>query len=127
MSLALLPARFVEKIKVQGECWAWIGARRKMTAKYGCATVNGRSAMAHRAVYEILIGPIPEGLELDHLCRNQSCVNPDHLEPVSHQVNSQRALIRLVCPKGHPTTQFADRRRCVICKSEYDKQRRATR
>lgn len=57
---------------------------------YGKISVNGTAQMAHRAMYEALVGPIPEGLVLDHLCRNRACCNPDHLEPVTIQINTHR-------------------------------------
>ena len=66
-------------------------------------------AGAHRVAYELLIGPIPAGLELDHLCRNRLCVNPAHLEPVTRQTNQHRGAsvsgisVRAThCPEGHP-------------------------
>jgi hypothetical protein len=67
--------------------------------------------VAHRLVYEELVGPIPEGMELDHLCRNTSCVNPAHLEPVPHRVNVLRGVgptaenaVKTECVNGHPLT-----------------------
>jgi hypothetical protein len=71
-------------------CWIWDGTIRP--DGYGVKQGGrGERAMAHRWVYERVAGPIPEGLELDHLCRVRSCVNPDHLEPVTHDVNCQRS------------------------------------
>jgi hypothetical protein len=70
------------------QCWVWQRARQ--SAGYGYIYKNGRAWRAHRWYYEQTHGPIPPGMSLDHLCRNTSCVNPDHLEPVSQQVNSQR-------------------------------------
>jgi HNH endonuclease len=78
--------RFWEKVE-QGEgCWLWTGA---IDRGYGQFVWNGRKR-AHRVAYELIIGPIPEGLELDHLCRNKSCVRPEHLEPVTKAENIRR-------------------------------------
>jgi len=68
-------------------CWLWLGARSQ---GYGRYTPLGTQGQAHRVIYEMCRGPIPEGLEVDHLCRNHSCVNPAHLEPVTHQENQRR-------------------------------------
>lgn len=69
-------------------CWEWqTGAA---PSGYGVARVNGRSVRAHRAVYEALVGPIPEGMVLDHGCRNKICVNPSHLQPVTVAENTRR-------------------------------------
>ncbi len=66
-------------------CWVW---RRKLdSGGYGQDAAN---RMAHRIHYERLVGPIPEGMQLDHLCRVRACINPDHLEPVTLAVNCQR-------------------------------------
>jgi len=70
-------------------CWAWTGA----TAGPGYGQF-GRNGLAHRVAYERAFGPIPEGMEIDHLCRNRRCVNPDHLDAVSHEENLRRS--------GHP-------------------------
>jgi hypothetical protein len=72
-------------------CWLW---QRAKTNGYGVVTVAGRQYLAHRVVYERHKGAIPEGLELDHTCPagpNKACVNPDHLDPVTHAVNLQRS------------------------------------
>jgi len=66
-------------------CWEWIG---QLTRKgYGTLKVGGRSSYAHRVSYEELIGPIPKGKVIDHLCENPACVNPIHLEPTSSRRN----------------------------------------
>jgi hypothetical protein len=70
-------------------CWVWIGSIDRHG--YGRLT-REPSTLAHRIVYEELIGPIPEGLTLDHLCRNRKCVRPDHLEPVSNRENILRGV-----------------------------------
>ncbi len=76
-------------------CWLWTGSMSKKTG-YGFTSVpgpkrNSRSKPAHRVVYETLVGPIPKGLQLDHLCSVRLCVNPDHLEPVTARENTLRA------------------------------------
>lgn len=69
-------------------CWIW--QRAKNQWGYGHVNVNGDFKMAHRVAYERAHGPIPQGLHLDHLCRQPSCVNPDHLEPVTNAENTRR-------------------------------------
>jgi hypothetical protein len=90
---------------------------------------EGKEVRAHRFAYETLVGPIPEGLDLDHLCRNPPCVNPDHLEPVPHVVNVLRGAVPKIwaaktrCPKGHPYDEVntyrspsrPDSRKCKTC------------
>lgn len=74
-------------------CWEWRGAIQ--SAGYGCFELRrDRPLLAHRYAYEELVGPIPDGLQLDHLCRNRRCVNPAHLEPVDHRTNCLRAVAR---------------------------------
>lgn len=73
-------------------CWMW--QRGKFKNGYGATRTPGdrRKKYAHRVFYERAKGPIPEGLDLDHLCRNRACCNPDHLEPVTRQVNARRGM-----------------------------------
>jgi HNH endonuclease len=84
-------ARFWPNIYEGGECWLWITVHDQRG--YGTFRLTGqrKKHFAHRLAYEHWIGPIPAGLEIDHLCRTPQCVNPWHLEAVSHQVNIQRA------------------------------------
>lgn len=94
--------RFIEKVEHTGGCWFWKGC---VSPKgYGQVTVGPRRRPAHQVSYEIHIGPIPDGLEIDHLCRNRDCVNPDHLEPVTHLKNLRRRPVRKICPNGHLRT-----------------------
>lgn len=111
------PVRFWEKVAVTGnvcECWEWTAAKilKGYARGYGRFNINGRSMPAHGVAYRYALGEVPSGLELDHLCSNRGCVNPWHLEPVTHRENMRRAGIeptraavlraRTHCPKGHP-------------------------
>src|ERR1043166_7135723 len=82
--------RFWEKVdrSSDDECWPWIA--RIDTKGYGQFFFEGRQQRAHRVAYCLLVGQIPEGLDLDHLCRNRACVNPSHLEAVDRQANLLR-------------------------------------
>lgn len=91
-------------------CWDWEGHIDKFG--YGKITWQYTGYLAHRLIYTHLVGPIPEGLEIDHLCRNRSCVNPDHLEPVEHVENVRRAAaipnnrpLKTHCKHGHAFTE----------------------
>lgn len=82
------------KIDEKG-CWIWQGS--ETGTGYGGIKWNGKSTVAHRVVYTLVKGEIPNGLFLDHLCNVKKCVNPDHLEPVTHRENIQRAWNRQHC------------------------------
>lgn len=96
--------RFWSKVDVRGprECWPWVAAVDKRTG-YGRFSYQGKPINVHRAVMLYLGVRVPKGYEVDHLCFNRACVNPDHLEVVTHQVNSRRAVVRRVAVRGHPT------------------------
>jgi hypothetical protein len=83
-----IKVRFWSKVDQGEDCWRWTACTSN---GYGRFSVKRQPVLAHRFAYELLVGPIPEGLELDHLCRNRWCVNPDHLEPVTHDENVRRA------------------------------------
>ena len=90
------------------DCWRW--NRSLHTGGYAQMTVDRKTTYAHRWSYETFVGPIPEELDIDHLCRVRNCVNPRHLEPVTRRENLQRSPIyvgttqrqKTHCPQGHP-------------------------
>ena len=89
-------------------CWLWTGVRNnhgygQISVQFDDRWPNVRMAYAHRVVYELEVGPIPEGLVLDHLCRTPACVNPSHLEPVTQAENLRRTR-RSHCKRGHEFT-----------------------
>ena len=83
--------RFWAKVRKTDGCWLWTGSHNGLG--YGTIRSVGRKMYVHRYSYELLVGPIPAGLELDHLCRVPGCVNPDHLEPVTHAENLRRGRL----------------------------------
>lgn len=83
-----------------GECWLWLG--RKNPKGYGQMTISKHQRSAHRVSYETFVGPIPEGMQIDHLCRVRHCVNPEHLEPVTQRVNLQRQMAATGMVGGKP-------------------------
>ena len=105
----MIPAneRFDAKVSINEEtgCWEWTGADNGVGYGKFYPTTN-KGVYAHRYSYERHRGPIPEGLELDHLCQNPACVNPEHLEAVTHQVNMSRskAASKTHCNYGHERT-----------------------
>lgn len=106
MTPDLLPERLASRIAVADNgCWIWQGARTQKGYGMTSASFCGQRP-THRATYTLLIGPIPDGYEVDHLCRVGSCCNPQHLEPVTRQENRRRSPFaperRTHCPKGHP-------------------------
>ena len=80
--------RFWRKVDRSGDCWIWTAGT--YTQGYGSFAIGYTSIQAHRFAWTHLRGPIPEGLTLDHLCRTKRCVNPSHLEIVTHAENSRR-------------------------------------
>lgn len=85
-----MPAQLRIHINPLTGCWEWIGSRND--DGYGIAWTDGRTQSAHRAIWSLFVGPIGEGMTLDHLCRFRCCVNPTHLEEVSSPENGARAL-----------------------------------
>ena len=84
------------------KCWDWRGKITNKNRPYGRLMVNGKMIMAHRASYLLFKGRIDKGLEIDHLCKNTRCINPEHLEAVSHSVNIYRGKKTGCFKKGDP-------------------------
>lgn len=129
--------RFCSKAKIgeTEECWPWLGY--KTQKGYGVFFKKGTGNIrAHRFAYELWIAPIPEGLTIDHLCKQPDCVNPNHMEPVSISVNTLRGVglaptyvKRTHCNYGHPFDLFNtykrkdNSRRCRTCEQIREKKR----
>lgn len=114
--------RFWAKVVPTGFCWEWTGGKNGQG--YGSFSAHRTTFRAHRMSYEALVGPIPEGLVIDHLCRNPSCVNPDHLEPVTVRVNTLRGhspriaaelFSKEFCVRGHAMPALVPGRRQRVC------------
>lgn len=88
-----LEDRFWTDVETSEGCWIWLGA--PTAGGYGSFHLEGRQYYAHRVSYVLNVGDIPDGLHLDHLCRNKRCVNPAHLEPVTFQENIRRGRVAL--------------------------------
>lgn len=142
-----LALRALAKFTVGDDCWEW--AASKGSNGYGLIRSGSTRRCAHRVVYEMLVGPIPNGLELDHLCKNRGCVRPDHLESVTRAENIRRSdqntvewqaagmvaaaaarRCRTHCLRGHEFTPENTRTRgtsriCRACNSQAQRERRA--
>ena len=127
----------IEKKYIRNEsgCWPWIGFIKP--SGYGEIWRRGRHQKAHRVIFEMIRGHIPERMQIDHLCRVRHCVNPDHMEVVTQKVNILRGVSfsaenarKTHCAKGHPYNEENTKiyhmgwRRCGICKRRWDSQRR---
>lgn len=110
-----------------GPCWTWTGYTGR--DGYGRFHLHGRNQLAHRYAYTQLAGPIPDGLVIDHLCRNTVCVNPAHMEPVTPAENTRRSepAMRTHCIHGHEfttantyyrTASSGGVRQCRACNSD---------
>jgi len=125
--------RFWSKVvALANGCWEWNGHRDRLG--YGRFMVERRPRLTHRLAFEELIGPIPDGLEPDHLCRNTSCLNPTHLELVTHAENIRRGYSHKPrpthCPHGHlyaaqNTYDYGRGRRCKTCQMDQQRHYRA--
>ncbi len=131
-----------DKFTVGDGCWEWTGAKQR---GYGAISAGGdsdsrkggRTLRVHRVLYEIMVGPVPEGMELDHLCRNRACVRPGHLEPVTTRENALRGegaagrnARKTHCSQGHPYDEANTRltnghRVCRACHRASERERKA--
>lgn len=140
-----IKARFLKKIDASGAapserpelgpCWIWTA--NKLPAGYGIFGCYGKTTLAHRYSHETFIGPIPDGYQVDHLCRTPSCVNPAHLEAVTARVNNLRSnsatsrnAAKTHCLNGHPFDEENTRpvpggRFCRACHRDYMRNQRA--
>lgn len=118
--------RFWPKVDASGDCWQWTGG---VSGRYGMVRPGGSANQrgAHVMAWELLIGPVPNGHQVDHLCKNTLCVNPDHLQPVPPRINLLRSETwsgvnarKSHCPNGHPydkanTRIHMGKRNCRSC------------
>ena len=125
---------FKHVVKSNNGCWIWNGAN---TRGYGLFYYRGHSIQAHRFIYRVVLGTIPSGYYIDHLCKISSCVNISHLEPVTPWENTLRSTNWLAerarattCPKGHKwditNTYWHRGRQCRICKITWQRNKRQT-
>lgn len=132
MRIADPMTRLLSRIQKTEDCWLWLG--QVNNKGYGLFSLDGTKIGAHSASYRLHVGPVPDGLELDHLCRNPLCVRPSHLEPVTHAENQRRmGDARSHCIHGHPYTSDNTyrtpdgRKRCRACARERDRARASQR
>ena len=108
-------------------CWEWTASCN--SHGYGQIMIAKTSMGAHRASYTVAKGPIPEGMQIDHLCRNRKCINPEHLEAVTQQENMRRASeAQTACRRaGHPYTPentiitSSGHRKCRTCYNQHNR------
>lgn len=137
-----MPERFWDKVDRDSDpdgCWTWTAyatPRAKGCLPYGKFGLDGRVQFAHRVAYTLTRGPVPDGMQLDHLCRNTLCVRPEHLEPVTARVNILRGqsfapanAAKTHCPKGHEYTpantmrgNSPTERKCRTCYNAYQRE-----
>lgn len=119
---------FWSKVEKTESCWIWLGYLNRYG--YGQLQYDNKMYLAHRLAYELIKGQIKSNLDLDHLCHNRECVNPNHLEPVTHKENISRNESKTHCSNGHKFTEGnmyvfpnGKTKHCKICRRQWDKKR----
>ena len=125
---------FWSKVRKTPSCWLWTGKKSHGYGRFFASEV-GKEVQAHRWSYQISIGPIPDGLTIDHLCRTHACVNPSHLEPVTRAENVLRGnsvpainARKTTCNQGHefsPSLAPNGHRFCAVCMRDNRRKRYA--
>lgn len=119
--------RALDKFTVDDGCWLWLIPGHDGYGRIGLGGRDDGVGYAHRVVYEALRAPIPDGLQIDHLCRQRACVRPSHLEPTTHRENTLRGVNFIAvnaktagCPQDHPyneTNTYVDARGSRACRT----------
>lgn len=118
--------RFMSKVSIEESCWTYTG---QTDNGYGRFWYMGKGILAHRWIYEQLVSPIPPEMQIDHLCRNRSCVNVGHLEVVSNnEQQRRRSISQTHCKNGHEFTEdnvylYNNKRNCIECRRNRDRER----
>ena len=125
----------LDRIDASGDCWLWTGLLHRKG--YGVVKIESKALKVHNVIWTMLVGEIPEGMVLDHLCRVRHCVNPDHLEPVTPHENWKRGFApsrqharRTHCINGHPFSgdnlviRVDGARGCRACRREASRKQR---
>ena len=128
--------QFLDKIIYKNNCWLWTGATNK--GGYALIYRDNKTQLAHRAIYKLIFGDIPDGMQLDHLCRNRNCIKPAHLEVVTPKENTMRGIglasinsKKTECLRGHSLAgcyiSKNGKRHCRYCNQIRKKQYRLAR
>jgi hypothetical protein len=121
----------LERTQAVDGCNMWQGAKR--SNGYGVTMYMGKQTSTHRVMYTLVHGPVPDDMEVDHICNQRACINPDHLQLVTHAQNMRNGLVRRkTCRAGHPWTDentyvtqvrykggTREQRYCRICRAKH--------